>query len=194
MMRKRHFRFQSYGVPEPLTHLRQWVGWRDGFPVPFALGPVSVYGYALPVHPASWVDFRTAIHRRAEWRLDGLAFMMTPNDPFFFFTLVDAVHRRCLNPSAQAVVRECCTYAEIAPNERDVTLVVEFEPEVADVIGRCALPPEFLPDDCPVYQYDGEVASWPAAPIDIPLSGMFIADHNRIRLLPEPSTRHKETR
>lgn len=190
-MRKRNFRFQSYGIPETLTCLNQWVGWHDGFAVPFALGGHGYYGRALPTDPTSWTDFRTAIRRRFEWRLDGLAFVVTDHDPFFFITLVGAVQHDRLSDSAKLVIRECCTYAEIAPNERDVTLVISFEDEVAAVIGGCALPPEFLPNDFPMHLYDGKVTHWPA-PFDIPLSGMFIADHNRIRLLPQPSAHSKE--
>lgn len=192
-MRKPIYRFQSYGIPEPLTRLRQWVGWRDGLPVPLALGPVSIYGWALPAHPASWVDFRTALHNRVERKADGISFVATPEDPFYIIKLMGAVREGRLDKSARAVVRACRTYAEVDPRERDVILIVAFEPEVAAVIGGCKLPLAFLPDDCPVHRYEGVVYTWPAL-LDVPLSGMYISSDTHIRLLPEPSTHHKEIR
>ena len=183
MSKRRAFRFQSFGVPEALTAQRQWVGWVDGIASPFALSGFSYFGLALPTWPPTWTDFRAAIDKRVDWGLDGVAYMVTRDDPFLLVTLHGAAERGRPSRAARKLVRQCHTYAEVAPSGEDVTFVFALtNGPTAPQVHRGISTPELLPDDCPLSIFDGEVICWPWG-FSVPVSGMYIDFANWIRVI-----------
>ena len=78
-------------IPDELKALNQWVVWRyedRGGPKPTKV-PYSPHGpkAASVIVPETWGSFEQAVSARDFGRLDGIGFVLTPNDPYCFIDL-----------------------------------------------------------------------------------------------------------
>lgn len=113
-------------IPQELRDLPQWVNWKavrleDGRITKVPMNP-RTSRKASSSDPSTWCDFDT-VFRGAE-RFTGIGFVVTADDPYTAIDLDHAVMDGELSSSAQAILRDLPSYAEVSPSGTGVHLWV----------------------------------------------------------------------
>lgn len=115
-------------VPKQLIKWPQWVAWdwrprQNGKPRKIPIDPRTGH-YASTTNPATWGRFNKALRARTKFKLAGIGFVFTEDDPFVGIDLDD-----CRDPDsgkisewALQIIEEINSYTEVSPSATGVKI------------------------------------------------------------------------
>ena len=148
------------GPLAPLTALAQWCGWRwaagNGRRMA-AIVPSWQWRRIVPpapMIPTTWCDYGSALAAAQARNVDGIAFVLTPADPFIVMSLDDCRHprTRSIDIWAQNFLDVTCeSYAEATPSGDGIRIWGLTAEGTADIDGNSRLrsTASQLPSSCP---------------------------------------------
>jgi putative DNA primase/helicase len=116
-------------VPGELTQYKQWVLWRraevNGRKLKLPISPWS--GKAASCDkPETWASFRHACFALRKYKVDGIGFVFTPEDPFCGIDLDKCRSRRgSIDAHCLELVRKLHSYTELSPSGEGLHIIVK---------------------------------------------------------------------
>ena len=123
-------------IPAELRAYKQFVCWRYEVvpdrkkPVKMPLNP-RTGGNAQPNNPATWSDYDTAMAVYNAGYVDGIGFMLTPNDPYVFIDLDEPdesftdEHKAEIAKIHNKIYNSFPSYAEISPSGKGLHIIAK---------------------------------------------------------------------